>query len=108
MEKYFTFSGSVKRAEYWGTMVAITVIAILAIMMAIGMMVSVTPSVVVTGFVLMLAAIVVDLWVSLAVAAKRCRDIGVHPMWGLTIYAPYVGLVAALVIGIVPSDEFKQ
>jgi len=31
-----------------------------------------------------------------------------HPMWGLTLYAPYVGVVAALVIGIIPTDEFKN
>lgn len=108
MEKYFKFDGTVKRAEYWGTMVLVTFVAFLALLMSVGMMISVSPSVVITGVALLVATIVVDIWLTVAVASKRCRDIGVHPMWGLTLYAPYVGVVAALVIGIIPTDEFKN
>lgn len=104
MKKYFAFSGTATRSEYWGVNVLMSVIFFGAVM--IGAVIAGEQSAAATliGSLVILAGSIASLWTLLAVAIKRCRDAGLNPWWILAELIPYVGFVVWIVIGVVKTQ----
>ena len=96
MKNYFDFKGVAKRQEYWAVVVA----SIVGFMIGI----VITESIPLVALVVLVAT----LWVYLATTVRRLRDAGLHLAWIVTVFLPYVSLVATIVFGVVASADQKE
>lgn len=87
LRPYFSFSGRTNRQAYWVTSV-LTYLGILAVSLA-------TMGISLLMLVFGLPALIIGLWVSLAVAVRRLHDRGKSGWWLLAIYVP-IGLLSML------------
>lgn len=104
MEKYFKFSGTAIRSEYWGVFfinMAMLAIATLA-GTALGGMGDVSAF---FGAALVIAALVAYIWVLVATTVRRCRDADINPWFTALIFVPYVAVVVNILFGCLPSKK---
>lgn len=108
MEQYFKFDGSATRSEYWGVNILAGIAA--AILIIIGAAIAGTGSGagVAFGFILIIAAFVAALWITLATTVRRCKNAGINPWWTLATIIPYVGTIVFIVLGCIKTDEVKS
>lgn len=103
MDKYFRFSGVAQRSEYWG--VYILAFVLLMILLITGsVFVEAGGGLELFGFLVILASIVANVWLTLSVTVRRCRDAGINPWWAAACYIPYLGAIPWIVIGCLKSD----
>jgi uncharacterized membrane protein YhaH (DUF805 family) len=102
MERFFKFDGYVQRSEYWAT---VLIIMVAGFFLGFGLgTFMLFEELALFALLLLLALMVVAIWISLAVTAKRCRDAGISPYWCLVMLVPYVSFVATIVFGVIPTD----
>lgn len=106
--QYFSFSGRSTRSQFWATEILNILItmalALVVIVLATLLPEAVAPWVIGILGVPIFVAYVVVYW---ATIARRCRDAGINPWFALTVMLPYVGLIAFIVFGCLPTDETK-
>ena len=112
MEKYFSFSGTDTRSTYWAiiliTWFAGTVAVIMSIAgIAIGAETDSYGLVILMSMVT-LALSVALVWLVIATVVRRLRDAGQSPLWVLATFLPYVGFIAYIVFGCLPTEEAKE
>ena len=107
--KYFSFSGSAKRQEYWATTLLTFLVGwvfyVLSLLLA-GMIGIATP--IMGGLFIILftiAWIVGSIWLTLAVTVKRCRDSDIHPLWVLLWFVPFINFWWWIIIGCLPTVD---
>jgi|13_taG_2_1085334.scaffolds.fasta_scaffold07568_7 uncharacterized membrane protein YhaH (DUF805 family) len=101
MRKYYSFQGTVRRQEYWGTSLLGGLIHIVAMLVMVGLGAILTVNEL--GMILLIPLIISNIWIHAAVAAKRCRDIGINPWWAVCNFMPYIGFVTFIVFGCLKS-----
>ena len=91
----FNFSGSATRSEYW-TVSVISSLAIFLFLYVLDIDEDMV-RIVGTGLMAIMATIAM-----VSVAVRRSRNAGYSPWLALAIFAPYVGPIASIVIGVLP------
>ena len=95
MKQYFSFEGRAKRQEYWATII----LSIVGLFIGLVLVEGGQALAGLVALVLLIAA----LWVLIAVTVKRLRDAGLHTLWTLLIFVPYISFVATIVFGCIGS-----
>lgn len=103
-KKYSDFDRIATRSEYWGVLLSVFAMFIVAVIvggvfMAIGTLGSAL------GVVIILVATVLSTWVNIATIVARCRDAGINPWFTLACFIPYIGWIVMIVIGCLKSKE---
>ncbi len=95
--KYFKFSGTAKRSEYW----AVYIILLLVIFItSFAHQVSSN-----LGSVVSLVIFLPMVSVFVATVVRRVRDAGLNPWWAGAMIIPAVGTIAFIVFGCIKSVE---
>lgn len=91
MKQYFSFEGRATRSEYWA------MILIAMVGGVVGMMfLEAAPLVA-------LVVLVAVLWYQVATTVKRIRDTGNNVWWILTLFIPFVALIATIAFGVIAT-----
>lgn len=107
MDKYFRFSGTATRSEYWAVYlinlaVFFTLLVTGVIFFGIGeSMDSVVPMLI--GGLILVASLVGPCWVAIATTVRRCKDADINPWWTLATLIPYLNFIPLIVIGVLPT-----
>ena len=99
MSKYFSFSNEASRQEFWAVMIILHVAAF-AIGLVLGALSVTGPTGEALSVIGLIGIAIVSIWVFVATCVRRCRNAGFNPWWAAATILPYVGYVAALVIGV--------
>jgi uncharacterized membrane protein YhaH (DUF805 family) len=99
----FSFEGRSTRSQYWainifcyvGLIASALVCAVFSMSGILGIM---------SGVVLLVAALIVSTWLVFAVTARRCRDIGISPFFALALLIPYLAMIPFIVFGCLKSE----
>jgi len=98
------FNGRAGRKEYWSAMIQLTLIFVVLIAFFVAAEETLPSPVVVLVMVVVLPVfLVVGAVVSTSVAIRRIHDFDVTGWLVLTLYIPYAGWIAAIVIGCIPG-----
>jgi uncharacterized membrane protein YhaH (DUF805 family) len=108
MEKYFNFREVATRSEYWAVIIIATVLAAAAGFIGGLFLAAGSNAALAFGVVILLAAVVLGTWVTIATCVRRCRDAGINVWWTLAACAPYIGWIVAIVIGVLPTKVSEQ
>jgi len=107
--KYFSFSGSAKRQEYWAvTLLTFFVGWILFVVSLIMAGLVAMVSELTGGFlviILTLAWIVGSFWLVLSTSVRRCRDADIHPLWVLLWFVPFINFWWWIIAGCLPTVD---
>lgn len=105
MKKYLSFYGNSSRTEFWAinivgyTLIFVTLVAAM-------LSIETEEAVHITmSWLVALVTFIATIWAELAVTARRCRDAGISPVWTISIFLPYVGFIAWIVIGVLPTHH---
>lgn len=98
MNKIFSFSGRARRTEYWITYFVVSILGY--VLEAISESVDG-----VGGAFLIVLISVLNIWVGLAVGARRCHDLGHNGFWQLI---PFYGIWMAFVNGQPGPNEYGE
>jgi len=102
--KYFEFSGTATRSEYWAVnIIAYLLLIPVAIVGAVFAMGGIIGAVV--GGLLILSGVVGLTWVVIATSARRCRDAGINPWFTATILIPYIAIIPWIVFGCLKTEK---
>ena len=96
-KSHFSFTGSVPRSQYWGTLV----ITFIVLLIATSLIESTSALVILIG----MASLISLLWVMLAVTAKRCRNCGLNPWWTAATLIPFIGSIVTIVLGCLSTKD---
>ena len=107
IEKYFAFTGTASRSEYWGVniisyLLLLPILIVGKIFTMGGLVGSVVGGLLIVGGVIALA------WAVLATTARRCRDAGINPWFAGTILIPWFALIPFIVFGCLKPDPDKN
>lgn len=106
MEKYFSFTGTSTRSEYWGVNVIAAICAfILAFFGTIVVGTGENAFLIAVGAAILVATFAGALWLSIATAVRRCRDAGLNVWWAIAICIPYIGWIVSIVLGCIRTNE---
>jgi uncharacterized membrane protein YhaH (DUF805 family) len=105
MNKYFNFSGTASRSEYWGVYILSIVLGMLFMTVGTGLLLTNNAAMLALGGLIFLAVVVGIIWVYLATAVRRCRNAGINPWWSAATFLPYVGVIVGIVIGCIPTTQ---
>jgi uncharacterized membrane protein YhaH (DUF805 family) len=101
MTNIFSFEGKSDRLEYW--FLTILGLIYVAVLFFVGFAAMTTNPVI--GIFVLVAGLILLFWTSIAVVIKRCRDCGLHPLWILACFIPYIGIFFGIVLGCLPSEN---
>jgi uncharacterized membrane protein YhaH (DUF805 family) len=104
MQKYFSFSDTATRSEYWA--VQLISLVVVAILMTVAGLTAI--SVPALGLALILALGIAYVWLLVATSVRRCRDADLSPWWTLALLLPYAGFVVWIVIGCLKTHEQQK
>lgn len=109
MTKYFSFNGFATRSEYWAVMVIAFVLSVInggiaGFCSRVGEL-SDDPFSLIFGLILIILTLFFSVWVTLATAARRCRDAGISPWWTLATMIPYISWIPIIVFGCLNSES---
>lgn len=109
MDKFFSIYGKATRSEYWGVICISLLAALFGMMFLGGFMMAVDSSVIDTiGGIAVILLGAITVYIQLAVAARRCRDIDINPWFSLTVAVPYIGLIPFVIFGCLPTAKKSQ
>lgn len=112
MERYFSFSGKDNRPTYWAILIISWIAGIVGIIIsASGLGISIefeSAGMSILMGLLLIAVLIAMIWLGLATTVRRLRDAGQNPLWVLVTFLPYVGFVAYIVFGVLPTEEAKE
>ena len=91
MKQYFSFEGRATRSEYW----AMVLIAMVGTVIGI-MFLEAAPLVA-------LIVLVGTLWYQVSTTVRRIRDSGNNIWWIVTMFVPFVALIATIAFGIIAT-----
>jgi len=91
MKQYFSFEGRATRSEYWA-MILIAMVGGVAGMMFLE-----------AAPLVALVVLVAVLWYQVATTVKRIRDTGNNVWWILTLFIPFVALIATIAFGVIAT-----
>lgn len=91
MKQYFSFEGRATRSEYWAMILIAMVGAVVGMMFL-----EAAPLVA-------LVVLVAVLWYQVATTVKRIRDTGNNVWWILTLFIPFVALIATIAFGVIAT-----
>ncbi len=103
-EELFSFKGRMNRLKYWLYSIvpmAIMFIAVMPIILTAQEGREASPF----FSLLMMVAVVVAMWISLAIQVKRWHDIDQSGWWVLAGMIPYVNIIVLIVLGFVKGTE---
>jgi len=107
--KYFSFSGTAKRQEYWAvTLLTFFVGWITYILTLVFAGVVAIASPMTGGFLIViftLAWVVGSIWLILATTVRRCLDADIHPLWVLLWFVPFINFWWYIIIGCLPTVD---
>ena len=101
-----SFTGTMKRLEYFLTTLLYYALITIAWVIAIPLMsVGTSTASLVVSFIFIIASIapIVGLW---AISVRRLRDIGLNPWFVLAFLVPYVGFAFNLFLLLAPTGAF--
>ena len=106
--RYFSFSGCSTRSQFWATEI-LNILISGAVMLACIVIASLLPDsaspvVMIITLIPVIVAYTIVYWATLV---RRVRDAGINPWFALCTALPYVGLIAFIVFGCLPTDETK-
>jgi len=96
MKQYFQLQHKTKRQEYW----AVLLLSILGTIVGI---IALEESGL--GPLIALVVLIATIWCLIATTIRRLDDAGLHRLWILAVLVPYIGSIATLAFGIIPSAE---
>jgi uncharacterized membrane protein YhaH (DUF805 family) len=99
-----TLDGTSNRIQYLTTQLLTGITIFILIVIFLSML---EASVSALAILIVLAAILTLVWLSIAVSVRRMRDTGVNVWWVLSLLVPPVNIAATAFLLLVPSDEFK-
>ena len=98
------FHGRATRKEYWSAVIQLTLIfVVMMVLFVIAAEAAPSPAVIVVMVALLLIFFVVGAVVSTGVAIRRSHDFDVTGWLVLTLYIPYAGWIAMIVVGCIPG-----
>ncbi len=103
-KKYSDFSRRATRSEYWGVLLSVFALFIVAVIVG-SVFIALGALGAVLGVVIILVATVLSSWVDIATIVARCRDADINPWFTLACVIPYIGTVVMIVIGCLKSKE---
>lgn len=102
--KYFSFSGTATRSEFWGVLF-ITTALIFTVSFVFGFAVALQATLLgAASLVALVMVALASIWLCFATTARRCRDAGISPWWTLATIIPYVGTIVFIVLGCIKTD----
>lgn len=99
MKQYFQLQHKTKRQEYWAVL-------LLSILGTIVGLVALEESGL--GALIALVVLIGTLWCLIATTIRRLDDAGLHRLWIILVLVPYIGSIATLVFGFIPSAETQE
>lgn len=108
MTRYFDFSRTATRSEYWAVLILVSVAAfVLTFVSLIPVMAYNDSAPAIFALLLILATMIVGVWLTLAVSIARCRNAGINPWWTAALILPYVGFVVMIVLGCLKTADAR-
>ncbi len=105
-KKYSEFQGTATRSEYWAVILVLWALSTFVFFITPFVVVQI-PGGAAVGSVIFVAMTVLNVWVGLATAIRRCRDADITPWFVLTALVPYINFIAMIVFGCIPSKTSK-
>jgi uncharacterized membrane protein YhaH (DUF805 family) len=99
MKQYFQLQHKTKRQEYWAVL-------LLSILGTIVGLVALEESGL--GALIALVVLIGTLWCLIATTIRRLDDAGLHRLWIILVLVPYIGSIATLAFGFIPSAETQD
>ncbi len=99
MKKCFSFYGRAKRKEYWGVAIFLFILGVFLNILGISLLVLAPLT------LLLFPILLIAIWLSLAITARRLRDAGINLWFMLLLLVPFVGFIAWIVFGCLPSKK---
>jgi uncharacterized membrane protein YhaH (DUF805 family) len=104
VKPYITFQGKATRSEYWAVnLISYFSLIVFGVVSAVIAMSGILGALV--GVVLMLMCCLAVAWLIIVVTVKRCRDIGINPLFTLSLLIPYIAFIPFIVFGCLKSEE---
>ena len=99
MKQYFQLQHKKKRQEYWAVL-------LLSILGTIVGLVALEENGL--GALIALVVLIGTLWCLIATTIRRLDDAGLHRLWIILVLVPYIGSIATLAFGFIPSAETQD
>jgi uncharacterized membrane protein YhaH (DUF805 family) len=100
IKRYFSFKGNINRTEYWAIYLASCLAMMLSLSIA-GFFVLIDEYVI--SYIILCVTCISIIWTSVAALIKRCRDIGISPLFSFGMLIPTVNIIVLIVLGCLPS-----
>ena len=97
MLKYFSFNGRAKRREYWGVAIVLFFAGILLQIVSFSLLFLGPVA------LLLIPLTIAMIWLSLAVIARRLRDIKISRWYMLLLLVPFVNFIPFIAWGCIKS-----
>jgi uncharacterized membrane protein YhaH (DUF805 family) len=117
-KKYFSFTGTASRSEYWGVyLISWALLGLTSSVAFILFVLSLPFTIVVVGLLgwivslaIICAGSVLSCWLWIATTIRRCNDAGISPWFAITIVLPPpLGTIPVIVFGCLkPDDTIKS
>jgi uncharacterized membrane protein YhaH (DUF805 family) len=103
VKPYFVFEGKATRSEYWAiNLISYFSLIVAGVVSAVIAMSGILGAVV--GVAFMLVCCIAVAWLIIVVTVKRCRDIGISPLFTLSLLIPYIAFIPFIVFGCLKSE----
>lgn len=100
IKRYYSFEGMSSRTEYWGVYIASCLGMMIALALA-GFFAIIELGII--SYVILCVTAISIVWISIATLVKRCRDIGISPLFSFAMLIPTVNIIVLIVFGCLPS-----
>lgn len=100
----FEYEGTADRTQYWAVYIGSCLVMMASLLIA-GVLTTIGLSLI--GWILLLATAAGIIWASVFTLIKRCRDIGISPLFSLALLIPTVNVIVAIIFGCLPTDKTK-
>jgi len=104
IKQVFEYDGVADRTLYWAVYIGSCLIMMLSLLIA-GVLTTVGLGFV--GWALLITTALGIIWANVFTLIKRCRDIGISPLFSLALLIPTINVVVAIVFGCLPTGKTK-
>jgi uncharacterized membrane protein YhaH (DUF805 family) len=101
----FEYEGTADRTHYWAVYIGSCLFMMVSLLVA-GIFATVGLPLI--GWILLAVTAIGIIWASVFTLIKRCRDIGISPLFSLALLIPTINVIVAIVFGCLPTNKIKD
>jgi uncharacterized membrane protein YhaH (DUF805 family) len=111
LKEMANFKGMKTRSEYWASLGKTFLVQVIVVVVGICSIMTLAPIIPFISMVMSLVTFAVVIYTSVVItstAAARARDAGWNAWWAASLFVPYLGYVAVIVLGCIPTDPEQR